>query len=65
MTDKREKMKKAIQDTINESDIYFKCSGIQTEHVDALELEEWYLEDPDAVVNQILGIVADYISEVL
>jgi hypothetical protein len=65
VTTQRDKMRGLIQDAIEEADIYFKCSGIQTEHVQELELEEWTLQDADAVINVILGIVSDYIAEVL
>ena len=63
--DKNLKMRKDIQDAINEADIYWKCSGTQSEHDSDLQLEEWYLEDPDAVINNIISIVGDYIQEVL
>lgn len=61
----REKMRKAIQDIIESSELSFECSGIQTEHVNELELERWNLDDPDAVINEILGIISDYIAEML
>ena len=63
--DKNLKMRKDIQDVIEEADIYFKCSGYQNEQNSDLSLEEWSLEDADAVINQILGIVGDYVVEAL
>lgn len=65
MTDKNLKMRNDIMDVIHESGINFKCSGYQSEQDSDLSLEEWTLDDPDAVVNQILGIVSDYIQEML
>ena len=62
---KRDKMRQAIQDIIEEAEINWSCSGIQTEHINELELEEWKLDDPDAVINEILGIVADYLNDIL
>lgn len=62
---KRDKMINAIQEAIEEDSIEFECSGIQTEHVNTLALEKWSLNDPDAVVSAILGIVSDYLQEML
>jgi len=65
VTKSKEKMVNDIIDCIHEAEYDWKCSGIQTEHVQELELEELRLSDPDGTVNEILGIVAGYISEVL
>lgn len=62
---KWEKMRKEIQDTINGAEFNWKCSGIQTEHVSELELEELMMDDPDSVINEILAIVTGYIEEML
>lgn len=65
MSLKYEKMKLAIQDAIEEAEISVKMDGVQNEFNSDLRLEQWNLEDPDAVVNSILGIVSDYIQEML
>lgn len=61
----REKMRADIQRTIEEADFDFECSGTQTENDSDLTLEKITLDDPDAVINEILGIVSDYIAEML
>ena len=58
-------MRKEIQDAINGAEFNWKCSGIQTEHVSELELEELMMDDPDSVINEILAIVTTYIEEML
>ena len=62
---KRDRMIKDIQDVINGAEFNWKCSGTQTEYASELELKELMLDDPDAVVNEILGIIGDYIQEML
>ena len=64
-TTEKDRLRTAIQDAIEEADIDFKCSGYQSEQNSDLSLEEWSLQDADSVVNTILGIVADYVAEVL
>jgi hypothetical protein len=61
----KERMVDAIIKTINEARFDWSCSGIQTEHVQDLQLEELSLADPYDTVNEVLSIVAGYISEVL
>jgi hypothetical protein len=61
----KERMVDAIIKTINEARFDWSCSGIQTEHVQDLQLEELSLADPYGTVNEILSIVAGYIAEVL
>jgi len=61
----KEKMVDAVIKTINEARFDWSCSGIQTEHVQDLQLEDLRLSDPDGTVNEILSIVAGYISEAL
>ena len=61
----RDKMMKMIQDAIEEADIDVEMSGFKNEHAEELELEKWELQDPDAVVNNILGVISDYLSDVL
>ena len=64
-TTEKDRLRTAIQDAIEEADIDFKCSGYQSEQNSDLSLEEWTLQDPDEVVNEILNIVADYIGAAL
>jgi hypothetical protein len=61
----RERMVDAITACINKAEFDWSCSGIQTEHVQDLQLEELSLANPVDTVNEILAIVAGYISEVL
>jgi hypothetical protein len=60
----KEKMMAAIIKTINEAEFDWNCTGVFTEHNDDLQLG-LRLRDPDKTVNEILAIVAGYISEVL
>jgi len=62
---KREKMINDVIDVIHEAEFDWKCSGIQTEHVQDLQLEDLRLSDPDGTVNEILAIIAGYLEEVL
>lgn len=61
----RDKMMKMIRDAIEEADIDVEMSGFKNEHASELELEKWELQDPDAVVKNILGVIIDYLSDVL
>jgi len=63
-TDKHAQMMKALEDEVKSVSIsYFKCSGHQNEHSSELELEEFEVDNVDEIVRNILGVVADYISE--